>query len=204
MNPEQPSTREQLSPTALPEQQEAEPVPQPRIWVASLADYNNGGSHGAWLDAARETEEVEADIQRMLTDSPWAARTGEPAERWSILGYENFGRCRIDEHEDLDWVTGVAQGIVVYGLAFAAWADVVEDPTLLLDFEEAYLGHHADLQTYIEQLINDRGYVRILDEALPASIRPYVKIDITAAANGPLGRDLHALPAADGGVWVFR
>jgi hypothetical protein len=75
---------------------------------------------------------------------------------------------------------------------------------LLTSFNAAYLGHYDDLHTYIEELINDLGYDRILDEALPASIRPYVKIDIAATANDLLGHDLHALPAPDGGVWIFR
>jgi antirestriction protein len=104
----------------------------------------------------------------------------------------------------LDWVSGVARGIAEHGLALAAWADVVEDPTLLLDFDEAYLGHYDDLHSYVQQLIDNRGYNRILDTALPASIRPYVTIDITAIANDLLSRDLHVLRAAGGGVWIFR
>jgi antirestriction protein len=199
-----PPSNSELPPPGPSEQQETEATLQPRIWVVSLADYNNGVLHGVWLNAARETEEIEADIQTMLASSPWAARTGEPAEEWGIFDYENFGNCRIDEHEDLDWVSGVAEGIVDHGLAFAAWADVVEEPGLLINFDEAYLGHHDSLQAYVEQLINNRGYDRLLDLVLPAGIRRYVKIDITGIANDLLSCDLHVLPAADDGVWIFR
>lgn len=183
---------------------EVEPVASPRIWVGSWADYNNGSLHGAWLDAAREPEQLEADIQAMLAASPWTDQTGEPAEDWGIFDDDNFGNCTIGEQENLDWISCVAKGIVEHGLAFAAWADVVEEPELLAGFDAAYLGHYDDLHSYIEQMINDLGYDQLLDEAVPASIRPYVKIDITATANDlVLGGDLHALPAAEGGVWIF-
>jgi antirestriction protein len=171
--------------------------------VGSLSDYNNGVLHGTWMDAAREPEQIQADIQTMLASSPWTARTGEPAEEWGIFDYDNFGACRIDQHEDLDWISAVAKGIAAHGLAFAAWADVVEEPALLPDFGAAYLGHYDSLHAYVEQLINDLGYDKLLDQAVPPSLRPYVKIDIAATALD-LGQDLHVLEAAEGGVWIFR
>ncbi len=183
---------------------EVEPVAPPRIWVGAWADYNNGSLHGAWLDAAREPAEIEADIQTMLAASPWTAQTGEPAEDWGIFDFDNFGNCRIGEQENLDWISQVAKGIAEHGLAFAAWADVMEEEEHLAGFSTAYLGRYDNLHAYIEQLINDLGYDELLDKAVPASIRPYVKIDITATANDLLlGGDLYALPADDGGVWVF-
>lgn len=211
MNPEQPANYDQLPPAldqpppAVAEQQEAEPTARPRIWVASLSDYNHGNMHGAWIDAAQEEAELQADIHAMLAASPLSVQTGEPAEEWAIHDYDGFGRLRIDEHEDLHWISLVGKGIAEHGLAFAAYADVMEEEELLANFDEDYLGHYDSLHTYIEQLINDLGYDRILDEALPASIRPYVKIDITATANDLLlGGDLHAIPAPDGGVWIFN
>jgi len=172
--------------------------------VASLSDYNNGVLHGRWIDAARDESELQADIDAMLATSPWAARTGEPAEEWAIHDYNDFAPLRIDEHESMSWIGRVARGIVEHGPAFAAYADVVEEEEMLEGFDHEYLGHYDDLHTYVEQLINDRGYDRILDEELPASIRPYVKIDITATANDLLRGDIHAVPAIDGGVWIFR
>ncbi|MDQ2838349.1 MAG: antirestriction protein ArdA [Actinomycetota bacterium] len=172
--------------------------------MGAWADYNNGSLHGAWLDAAREPAEIEADIQTMLAASPWTAQTGEPAEDWGIFDFDNFGNCRIGEQENLDWISQVAKGIAEHGLAFAAWADVMEEEEHLAGFSTAYLGRYDNLHAYIEQLINDLGYDELLDKAVPASIRPYVKIDITATANDLLlGGDLYALPADDGGVWVF-
>jgi antirestriction protein len=187
-----------------PEQHEQEPTPSPRIWVGSLSDYNNGVLHGTWMDAAREPEEIQADIDSMLAASPWTARTGEPAEEWGIFDTDNFGGCRIDQQENLDWISAVAKGITELGQAFAAWAAVVEEPERLTKFDEAYQGHYDSVTAYIEQLINDLGYDELLDRVVPPTLRPYVKIDITATANDLLGRDLHALPAPTGGVWIFR
>lgn len=169
---------------------EAPPTEQPQIWVGSLSDYNNGLLHGAWLDAARDEDDLQADIQTMLTASPWTARSGEPAEEWAIFDSDGFGPLRIGEHESLRWISLVAKGIEQHGLAFAAWADVMQDEERLAGFDESYLGHYDNLHAYVEQLINDLGYDELLDKAVPASIRPYVKIDIAATAN-------------DGGVWIF-
>ena len=199
--PQQPAD----APAAPAEQHEAEPAIQPRIWVASLADYHNGTLHGQWLDAAQDEADLQARIAAMLATSPLTAQTGESAEEWAIHDYQGFGALQIYEHENLSWISRVAKGIAEHGLAFAAYADVMEDEELLAGFEDDYLGHYDDLHTYVEQLINDLGYDHILDENLPASIRPYVKIDITATARDlELGGDLHVVPANDGGVWIFR
>jgi antirestriction protein len=208
MNHEQPISAEPAPPTnasaaAAAERREAEPSFQPRIWVASLSDYNNSILHGQWIAAARDESELQADIDAMLAASPLTARTGEPAEEWVIHDYDGFGRLRIDEHDSLRWISLVSKGIAQHGLAFAAYADVVEEEELLAGFDADYLGHYDSLHTYVEQLVNDLGYDRILDENLPATVRPYVKIDISATANDLL-RDLHVLPAADGGVWIFK
>ena len=204
MSPEQPTNSEQVPPSRPPaERHEADIVVPPQIWVASLADYNNGTLHGVWLNAARDEAELQADVDAMLAASPLTAATGEPAEEWAIFDYDGFAPLRIDEHESLSWISRVAKGITEHGPAFAAYADVVEEEELLADFDVAYLGHYDSVRAYVEQLVNDLGYDRILDEHLPAIVRPYVKIDISATA-GDLLRDLHALPASGGGVWIFK
>ena len=186
------------------EQHEAEPTPQPQIWVGSLADYNNGVLHGAWVDAARDPDEIQADINTMLAASPWTARTGEPAEEWAIHDYDGFGPLRIDEHENLGWISRVAKGIAEHGLAFAAYADVMQAEELLASFDKAYQGHYDSLTAYVEQLINELGYDELLDRVVPTSLRPYVKINVAATARDLLRGDLHVLPATEGGVWIFR
>lgn len=209
MNPEQQQHYEQPpTPEVVPvsvEQQEAEPVVPPRVWVASLTDHLSGVVHGAWIDAAREEAELQADVDAMLAASPVMARTGRPAVRWAITRAEGFGQLALDEDEDLHWLSLVGKGIAKHGLAFAAYADVVQLEEVIAGFDAAYLGHYDSVHVYLEQLINDLAYDHIMAQALPARVRPYVKIDITATANDLLrGGDLLALPAPDGGVWLFR
>ena len=70
-----PDMTEPLPDSEQPEQHDTTP---PQIWVGSLSDYNNGILHGVWMDAAREADVIQADIDAMLASSPWTTRTGEP------------------------------------------------------------------------------------------------------------------------------
>lgn len=211
-HPEPPGTGSAVAPAAgepadqqVARQEEAAPTPLPQIWVTSELDAANGITHGRWMNANQPVEQLRADVDALLATSPYQAVTRTPATTWSIADSRDFGDCQVREHEELQWISLVGQGIVEHGLAFAAWADVMEAEEELGGFDTAYLGHYDNLHAYIEQLINDLGYDELLDKAVPASIRPYVKIDITATANDLLlGGDLHALPAPDGGVWIFR
>jgi antirestriction protein len=84
------------------EQHEDQADDQPRIWAGSLVDYNNGILHGAWIDAARNPEAIQVDIDIMLAASPWSSQTGEPAEEWGVFDTDNFSACQIGQHESLD------------------------------------------------------------------------------------------------------
>jgi antirestriction protein len=186
------------------EQREQDQTETPRIWVGSLSDYNNGILHGAWMDAAREPDEIQADIATMLAGSPWTARTGEPAEEWGVFDTDNFGACRIAQHEGLDWISAVAKGIAQHGLAFAAWADVMEDPELLPGFEEAYLGEYDSLEAYAEHLIDELGYDELLDRVVPPALRPYVEFNTAGYAQDMwLNGEINVYYRSGGGVWIF-
>lgn len=178
---------------------ESEPQPSPRTYVASLADYNNGSLHGVWLDAAREPEAIHADIQAML------ARSRTPgAEEFAIHDYEDFGVCVVHEYDSIELVSRIARGIQQHGHAFAAWAEVNEGtPERFDDFSEAYLGHFDSLTDYADHLLDDLGYTNELS-LLPESVRRYLRFDTEAMGRDMLlGGDIHAYPAADGGVWIF-
>lgn len=43
----------------------------PRIYVASLSDYNNGVLHGAWIDAEQDAEDIAAEVAEMLRGSKY-------------------------------------------------------------------------------------------------------------------------------------
>lgn len=179
--------------------------PRPQIWIGSWSDYNAGVLHGAWVDAARDEADIEADIQAMLAASSTTLRTGEKAEEWGIFDYDEFGPLRLGEQEALSWVTKVARGIAEHGPAFAAYADVMQDEAALDNFSDDYLGHYDSVTAYVEQLVDDVGYDAMLDKAVPASLRPYVQIDIAALARDmQLGGDITSVEADGGGVWLFQ
>jgi len=196
MNEKQPSTPQ---PENEPGAEEA-PAPSPAIYVASLADYNNGVLHGAWIDAAREPADIQADIDAMLAESR------EPgAEEFAIFDYDQFGQCRIHENDPIDLVARIARGIQEHGYAFAAWAEVNEGaPERFDDFTEAYLGYYDSVQDYAEQLVDDLGYTAELAK-LPESLRRYVRFDTEALAEDmEQGGDIYAVGSPDGGVWIFQ
>lgn len=57
----------------------------PLIYVASLADYNNGRLHGVWIRADSDPEAIGLAIQAMLAASP------EPrAEEWAVHASEGI------------------------------------------------------------------------------------------------------------------
>lgn len=196
---------EPTEPTPGPEaSQQAEPEPKrsPAIYVASLADYNNGILHGAWIDAARDPEDIQADINAILASSR------EPdAEEWAIHDYEQFGRWRVNEHDSVELVSRIAKGIAEHGYAYSAWADVSEGEPASFDidsFHDAYLGHYDSIADYVEQMADELGYTREL-EKLPDYLRNYVRIDYAAIARDMhLSGDIATVDDPNGGVWIFR
>lgn len=168
-------------PSELEQEQTAERVEElrPRIYVARLSDYNAGRLHGAWLDAARDVEALEADIAAMLAASP------EPwAEEWAIHDYEGFGSWQLSEYESLAIVSAVALGIVEHEPAFAAWASLLDTPELdrLAAFEEAYRGTWESIDAYAEHLLEEFGATEEL-EGIRSWLRPYVQVDVAAFAR---------------------
>src|SRR5439155_5846786 len=84
--------------------------PEARIYVASLADYNAGRLHGAWINAVQEPERIQAEIATMLE------RSHEPlAEEWAIHDYEGFTGIRLSEYESIERISQIANGIAEYG-----------------------------------------------------------------------------------------
>src|SRR5580704_284540 len=65
----------------------------PRIYVASLSDYNAGRLHGAWISAAQTAEELSESVQEMLNSSP-----SPGAEEFAIHDFDGFGPLRLNEY----------------------------------------------------------------------------------------------------------
>lgn len=183
---------------------EATPEPEPsaaaspRIYVASLSDYNAGRLHGEWIDAAQPVEDLDEAVGTML------AASSEPgAEEWAIHDYQGFGPADLGEYEPLERVSLLANGIRTHGAGFGAWAALVGSyPAQLQLFEEAYRGHWESVTAYAEQLLDDLGATAAL-EAVPAWLQPYVDLNLDRFARDlELGGDIRTI-AGDGGVWIF-
>ena len=84
----------------------------PKIYVASLSDYNGGTLHGVWLDlgSIEDMDELWGHVNEMLAASPEFKRfpQGGPAEEWAIHDFEGFGEWRLSEYENLEHVLAVA------------------------------------------------------------------------------------------------
>jgi antirestriction protein len=132
----------------------------PRIYVASLSDYNAGVLHGAWIDANQSPDDIQTEVAAMLRESKHPnvmaedPDTGEQvpsAEEWAIHDYEGFAGLKISEHQSFEDVSSMAKAIEDHGAAFAAWHNYAPDyNTDEADFQEAYAGEWDSLADYVQ------------------------------------------------------
>lgn len=152
---------------------------QPRIYVASLSDYNAGRLHGTWINANQPSEDLAQAVADMLADSP------EPiAEEWAIHDYEGFGQVRLSEYESLEDISRLAQGMAEHGRAFAAWASTRDGlgEESLAGYEDSYLGSWDSVEQYAESFLDEIGAPAEL-ERLPEWLQPHVSLDVSGFAN---------------------
>ena len=177
----------------------------PRIYVASLSDYNSGILHGRWIEAVTDPEAMQNEIDEMLRMSPTTARYGDLAEEWAIHDYDGFGELRLDEYEALSTIARVAGGIYEHGEAFAAYASLVGTREIdgLELFEDRYQGEWDSVQSYAEHLLDELDAERVVNEA-PEWLQPYLKLDAEGFARDlEYSGDITTIERPDGGVWVF-
>jgi antirestriction protein len=200
------SEHEPVQETGQPDQPESEPkAVMPRVYAASLTDYNNGILHGRWLDAAVDADELQAGIQAMLAESPTMRRYGEVAEEWAFHDHEDFGSYRLSEFTSVETVSRLAKGITEHGPAFAAWASHAgTEPEMLRLFEDMYRGEWESVLGYAEYLIDELGVERRLDDLLDEWTRRLVKVDIDGFARDlEHSGDIFTVEAPNGQVWIF-
>lgn len=118
----------------------------PRIYVASLADYNAGRLHGVWIDLGDgiDAADVHEAVQAMLAESR------EPvAEEWAIHDHEGFHGLSVSEWSDFAELCDLADLIAEYGEAFALFAgNVGQDYADRKGFEDAYQGVHESGRSF--------------------------------------------------------
>lgn len=184
---------------------------RPRIYVASLTDYNAGILHGTWIHADIDPEVLHEAVQEMLAGSPTTAHYGDVAEEVAIHDFEGFGPVHLHEHEALEHVTVLARGIARHGEAFAAWWSHQDDPASSdhadspdARFQEAYVGAYETTTDYGQQLLDDYGVTDLSDlSGIPEPFRAYVSIDVDGFLRDlQIGGDIYTVETGDG-VHVF-
>ena len=170
----------------------------PRIYVASLSDYNAGKLHGRWIDANQPAEAIQQQITEML------AQSREPvAEEWAIHDYDNFGGLNLSEFESVEHVADVARLIGEHGPLFAELVSHFGGASNLEEacryMEEGYRGAFDSLADYAEELIEE-CYSDVL-KALPEFIRYHIDFE-GIGDDMELNGDLFTV-AAEGKLHIF-
>jgi len=158
---------------------------KPRIYVASLSDYNAGRLLGRWIDANQSVEKLQADIREMLAESK-----EPPTEEWAIHDYEGFG-LQLAEYASMEDVADLANGIEEHGRVFAELTNHFGGLSGLEEarkyMEEGYRGEYQSIGDYVEQLLED-CYGDVL-KALPDFIRCHIDRD-GIASDMEMGGDI--------------
>lgn len=172
----------------------------PRIWIGSLADYNNGVLHGDWVDAAVDDEELVEAAKRIVASSETP-----DAEEYAIFDYDEFGDFKVGEYEQLRLVAKVARGIAEHGPAFAVWAELHDaDPDMLDTFEDSYLGEYDSAEDWAREVLDEADIDRRLETEFGEDLARYIHPDYEAFARDAwLSGDIYVAHKDGGGVWVF-
>ena len=167
----------------------------PRIYVASLSDYNAGRLHGVWIDATQGADEIQEQVNAMLAKSP------EPvAEEWAIHDYEGFQGVKLSEYESFEQVAAWAENIEEHGEAFAAW--VANDPGYNTEpekFQDEYAGTFDTEEAYAEEFVSECGWAGVCP--VPDALLPY--LDMEQIARDLFINDVYSVDGTSG-VHVFR
>ena len=177
-------------------------IDTPRIYVASLADYNAGRLHGRWIDASQDVDEIREEIRQML-----AASCEPVAEEWAIHDYDGgLGGLRLDEFETIEYVHEVARAIEEHGAdvvrAFYACFTVPYDAKLER-LGDMYRGQWESEKAYAEELICELGWAGVCP--VPDELLPYLDMETIASElfqHGTLTSVRAGAP--DYGVHVFE
>ncbi|MES9589940.1 antirestriction protein ArdA [Streptomyces sp. NPDC094045] len=137
-------------------------LPSPSIYVASLADYNAGRYHGAWIDADQEADAIRAEIKAMLDRSP----TGD-AEDYAIHDSSGWGAVDLSEFASIEDVARLAallkehpSELVAYLQGEGCAADDIED-----EIQDRFRGVWESLAELALEDIGDELPERFRDHA---------------------------------------
>ena len=109
----------------------------PKIYVVSLADYNNGRHHGRWFNLAEHTEHsLHEGVEELLASSK-----EEYAEEVAIHDSEGFGGW-LGEFTRLDTAVQIADLILEHGLELVSEALNHAGGCAYVSDAEEFIGRH--------------------------------------------------------------
>lgn len=162
------------------------------IYVADLAAYNNGKSHGVWIDATQSTEYIQDQINELLAGSPESI-----AEEYAIHDHEGFAGYPLAEYEGIQRAHGIACFIKehgeIAGQLLSHFDGSLKDARTAI--EENYCGYHASLADYAEELTSDT-------QEIPEHLANYIDYE-KMGRDMELSGDVFTIEMGCWGVHVF-
>lgn len=139
-------------------------APQPQIYVACLASYNNGILYGKWIDADN-ADIMQDEINEMLKNSPEA-----DAEEWEIHDHEYLGN---NVSSDLEEIANTAAFIKEHGeLGLALIEHTCNDLEYAERLMEDYQGEYDN-----EEAFGWHIYEECYEYQIPENLRFYFDIE---------------------------
>lgn len=131
----------------------------PKIYCACLAAYNNGKLHGAWINCDQDADDIWAEIEEMLKNSP------EPgAEEWAIHDSENWQGIEIGEYENIERLALLAQILAEHGEAFAVYYQYYSSDATEEDFVERYMGQYESEEDFVYEQWRECGKLAEIEQ----------------------------------------
>lgn len=149
-----------------------------KLYIASLADYNDGRLYGQWfdLDAYDDVDELRDAVEAMLSGSPYLASLGLSAEEIAKHGASNWTEYAVHDMEDCpDFLrseyTPLSQFFEFRDLvddcgedeeAVEAYIDLVGDldNATARDFADKFVGKYDSEEDFVMSLADD-GVIEI-------------------------------------------
>ena len=161
----------------------------PRLYVADLAAYSAGTLRGIWIYATKEPDEILAEVQAMLAESP--------GTEWAIHDHEGFDGAYISEWASFAEVHALALLIEEHGALgaelLAHWNNDADDVRRLFD-GGYYLGAFDSVADYAQEIIEETVEI-------PESLRFYIDFQ-SMARDMELNGDIFTVEL-DGQVHIF-
>lgn len=160
----------------MEQQPEAEQRPDPRVYVACLAAYNDGILHGRFVRAVDE-DEVWDGIREVLTTSPIPN-----AEEHAFHDHDGFEGIRIGEYDTVRRVAALGRLVAEHGKAFAVFYEEDMDVDDLDEtFQNSYIGAFESERELEDHFYTEFGLEELEEaahRAIPDWAASYVKFDV--------------------------